>query len=85
MFLCRFHFTDKNPTLLPYRQKGAIHAPVVGRNPCYNGDLGKQPRTHIQQWGGWCVVNHGVDCRDDIGMCGHPLWLNGGDGKDSDV
>ena len=23
------------------------------------------------------VVNHGVDRRDNIGVCGHPLWLNG--------
>ena len=36
-----------------------------------------------QTCGGWFVVNHSVDCRDDIGVCGHPLWLNGVDGRDN--
>ena len=43
----------------------------------------KQPRAHIQQRRCWCVVNHTVDCRDDISVCGSPLWLNGGDGRDN--
>ena len=29
--------------------------------------------------GGWYVVNHGVDCRDNVGECGLPLWINGVD------
>ena len=32
---------------------------------------------------GWLVFNHSVDCRDDISMCSHPLWLNSGDGRDN--
>ena len=47
-----------------------------------HGSIGKQLRPHIQQWGGWCVVNHGVDW-DDIGVRGRPLWLNGVDGRDN--
>ena len=49
----------------------------------HHGGINKQPRAHIQQWGGWCVFNHGVGCRDEVSMCSHPLRLNGGDGRDN--
>ena len=66
-------------------QSHLVSMVVTLRERSHHGGINKQPRAHIQQWGGWCVVNHGVDCMDDVGVCGRPLWLNGGDGRDNVV
>ena len=60
---------------------GVSGGDTKGKISCHGG-ISKQPRDHIQQWGGWYVVNHGVDHRDNIGVCGHPLRINGVDHRD---
>ena len=51
-------------------QSRLVSVVVTLRGRSHHDGIGKQPRAHIQQWGGWYVVNHGVHCRDNIGEYG---------------
>ena len=51
-------------------QSHLVSTMVTLRGKKHHGGIRKQPRAHIQQWGGWYDANHGVDRRDNIGRCG---------------